>query len=121
MTLRTSKQIELSYSRPTRAAIVGTGYIADFHALAIKESSGVELVSVCDASQGRAESFAAKWGVAKAFSSFDSMLSSERLDSVHLLTPADAHHALAIAALQSGLHVYIEKPMCISTEEADEL
>ena len=42
---------------PVRAAIVGAGYIADFHALAIRKSRGVKLVGVCDSNLKRAQSF----------------------------------------------------------------
>jgi predicted dehydrogenase/nucleoside-diphosphate-sugar epimerase len=104
-----------------RAAIVGTGYIAEFHARAIRQAPGVELVSVCDASLGTAQSFAAEWGVSKVYDSLDSMLGSESLDSIHLLVPPDLHHALTKTALQAGVNVFLEKPMCASTEEADDL
>jgi predicted dehydrogenase/nucleoside-diphosphate-sugar epimerase len=108
-------------SQPMRAAIVGTGYIADFHARAIQQAEGVELVSVCDANLNRAKSFAAQWGITKVFDSLKSMLDSEHVDTVHVLVPPDQHHSLAKIALQSGVNVFLEKPMCTSAEEADEL
>ena len=49
------------------------------------------------------------------------MLQDTRIDCVHILTPPDLHFALAKAALQAGVHVFLEKPMCTSSEEADEL
>jgi nucleoside-diphosphate-sugar epimerase/predicted dehydrogenase len=49
------------------------------------------------------------------------MLRSERLDTVHVLVPPDHHHSLAKIALRSGVNVFLEKPMCTSVEEADEL
>jgi predicted dehydrogenase/nucleoside-diphosphate-sugar epimerase len=104
-----------------RAAIVGAGYIADFHARAIQGLEGVELVSVCDANLRSAQSFAANWRVPMAFHSMDCMLKKDKPDSVHLLVPPGLHHSLAKAALQSGVHVFLEKPMCTSVEEADEL
>jgi nucleoside-diphosphate-sugar epimerase/predicted dehydrogenase len=45
----------------------------------------------------------------------------QQLNCVHVLTPPDHHYSLAKAALQSGVHVFLEKPMCTSVEEADEL
>jgi len=122
-TLQTNTRAKvLSAYRAQRigAAIVGTGYIADFHARAIRQTEGVELVSVCDVNLTNAQSFAAEWGV-PAFDSLESMLQSGRVGSVHILAPPDHHYALAKAALQSGVHVLIEKPMCISVEQADEL
>jgi predicted dehydrogenase/nucleoside-diphosphate-sugar epimerase len=108
-------------SQPLRAAIVGTGYIAEFHAHAIRAMQGVELVSVCDANLGIAQSFAAKQGVPAAFDSLESMLKAQRLDAVHILVPPDRHYSLAKTALQSGVNVFLEKPMCTSVDEADEL
>ena len=108
--------------RPIRAGIVGTGYIADFHARAIRAVRGVELVSVCDVNLSNARSFANNWGVpAAAFGSLDTMIKDQRLDAVHVLVPPDQHYSLASTALRSGLHVLLEKPMCVSPQEADEL
>ena len=122
-TLKTQNQLKSATSRlrPVRAAIVGTGYIADFHARAIREVEGVELVSVCDANLRAAQTFAANWDVRNAFNSFKSMLQCQNLNSVHVLAPPDQHYSLVRKALQSGVHVLVEKPMCTSVEEADGL
>jgi predicted dehydrogenase/nucleoside-diphosphate-sugar epimerase len=117
------RPVELPYSIPTpiRAGIVGTGYIAEFHARAIQGIAGVELVGVCDTNPRSAQAFAANWSVPAAFDSLESMLNAQQLDCVHVLTPPDSHYALAKTALQSGVHVFVEKPMCTSIGEADEL
>ena len=65
-----------STSPPIRAGIVGTGYIADFHARAIQQAEGVELVSICDTNPKSAEVFAARWGISKVFNSLEAMLQS---------------------------------------------
>src|SRR5436853_593360 len=104
-------------ARPLRAGIVGTGYIAQFHARAIRAVSGVELISVCDANLRSAQSFAAKFGITNAYDSLAAMLRDEKLDSIHVLAPPDRHHSLAELALQSGVHVFLEKPMCVSVDE----
>jgi nucleoside-diphosphate-sugar epimerase/predicted dehydrogenase len=49
------------------------------------------------------------------------MLREQRLDSVHVLVPPDLHYSLTKLALQSGVHVFLEKPMCLSVDEADDL
>ena len=108
-------------AQPIRAGIVGTGYIADFHAYAIRQAHGVELVSVCDTNLKSAELFAAQWGISKVFDTLPAMLHSQPLDAVHVLAPPDHHHSLAKIALQSGVSVFLEKPMCTTVEEADDL
>lgn len=103
-----------------RAAIIGTGYIADFHARAIAKAPGVELVAVCDSNAALAAGFAAQWGVA-SYGSLDAMLAAERIDALHVLTPPDSHHAVSRQALNSGLHIFLEKPMCVSAAECTDL
>ena len=103
-----------------RAAIVGTGYIADFHARGIQNADGVELVAVCDANLAVARSFASTWGV-PAYASIEEMLAEQRIDVAHILVPPDLHHRLASIALKAGSSVLLEKPMCASAEETREL
>jgi predicted dehydrogenase/nucleoside-diphosphate-sugar epimerase len=104
-----------------RVAIVGTGYISEFHARAIRATRGVNLVSVCDTNLNAAKSFAAAWNVSSAYDSLEVMLSEQRLDCVHILVPPDLHHVLAKSCLQSGAHVFLEKPMIVTVDEADRL
>jgi predicted dehydrogenase/nucleoside-diphosphate-sugar epimerase len=108
-------------SKHIRAAIVGTGYIAEFHARAIQATSGVELVSVCDANLDVAQSFAAAWNVSSAYDSLASMIAEQRLDCVHILVPPDLHHGLARLCLEKGTHIFLEKPMIVAVSEADDL
>lgn len=114
--------IELSSgSAPLRVAIVGTGYIAEFHARAIRAVQGIELVGVCDTNLQSAQSFAADWRINKAFESFETMIQQERLDAVHVLTPPDQHYSVAKSALRSGVSVFLEKPMCTYVSDAEDL
>src|SRR5437899_10378807 len=98
-------------SKPIRAAIVGTGYISEFHARAIHATNGVDLVSVCDTNLHAAKSFAAAWNVSSAYDSLEVMLNEQRLDCVHILVPPELHHGLARSCLQSGAHVFLDKSM----------
>lgn len=103
-----------------RAAIIGTGYIADFHAQGIKDTAGVDLVAVCDSNLTVAQSFAAGRGV-PAYDSLEKMLAEQHVDVVHVLVPPDLHHKLAKTALEAGSSVFLEKPMCTSAAEARDL
>jgi predicted dehydrogenase/nucleoside-diphosphate-sugar epimerase len=116
-----SSASRISTTRVLRTAIVGTGYIAEFHVRAIREIPEVELVSACDPDLGRAQTFARNWGIPSAFQSLDAMLEHGGIDCIHLLAPPDKHFLLAKTALQSEVHVFVEKPMCTSVAEADEL
>jgi predicted dehydrogenase/nucleoside-diphosphate-sugar epimerase len=100
-----------------RVAIVGAGYIADFHANAIQQLDGVELVSVCDQNLSKAKGFTDRWSIPSAHDSLSSMLTNEKLDAIHVLVPPDWHCSVADLALRAGLHVFLEKPMCVSRHE----
>jgi predicted dehydrogenase/nucleoside-diphosphate-sugar epimerase len=110
-----------SSARAIRVGLAGTGYIADFHAEALRNIEDVTVACVCDLNIDRARSFAATWSIQQSFGSFTSMLSEAELDCVHILTPPDQHYAMAEAALQAGLHVVLEKPMCTNEQEASRL
>ena len=114
------KPISLS-GLPTRVGLVGAGYIAEFHARALQAIDNVALVCVCDPNVERAHAFADAWNIALVFDSFTTMLAEAGLNSVHILTPPDQHFAPAKAALEAGLHVMVEKPMCATAEEAERL
>jgi predicted dehydrogenase/nucleoside-diphosphate-sugar epimerase len=104
-----------------RVALLGTGYIAEWHAKALATVPGVTLVAVCDQALPRAEAFAARFGIPGIHRSLASLLAAERLDAVHVLLPPDLHAAAARTILEAGVHVLLEKPMCTSVEEGEEL
>ncbi|WP_322865350.1 NAD-dependent epimerase/dehydratase family protein [Aquicoccus sp. G2-2] len=104
----------------TRTAIIGAGYIADWHADAIKATKGAQLVAVCDTSTSAAEAFAEARGL-KPFTSLDALIASGSVDAVHITTPPHLHHALALQCLGAGLHVLVEKPVALSGDETGEL
>jgi predicted dehydrogenase len=116
-----SSMLKTRIGRPVRAAIVGSGFIAEFHARALKAIPDVELVGVCDANLRTAQSFASQWHISKAFQSCEEMLAQSDVDAVHVLTPPDLHYAIAKSILRSGTAVFIEKPICTSVDEANEL
>jgi predicted dehydrogenase/nucleoside-diphosphate-sugar epimerase len=104
-----------------RVALVGAGYIADWHAQGLRSVEGVELVAVCDRALARAEALAAKFGVAQVYGSLEEMLAAERLDAVHVLLPPDLHFEAALAALKAGVNVFLEKPMCDRAADCEAL
>lgn len=108
-------------SKGIRTALVGAGYIADFHARALNQIKGVQLVAVCDTNLMRARGFAAAWNIPETFATLDLMLEQSNINCVHILTAPNSHFSLATAALQRGVHVFLEKPMCVSVAECEKL
>ena len=98
-----------------RIGFAGAGFIAGMHAQSLAGQPDVELAAVFDADAQRAQAFATEVG-AEALPSFEALL--EAVDAVYVCTPNATHAELAIAALDAGLHVFSEKPMATSPEEA---
>jgi predicted dehydrogenase/nucleoside-diphosphate-sugar epimerase len=109
--------------KPVRVAFLGTGYIADWHAKALRTIPGVELAAVCDKDIARARAFGEKYGVAECWPSLEAMLAKRELglDAIHVLLPPDLHAGAACAIIDAGLHVLMEKPMAVSAEQCTEL
>jgi predicted dehydrogenase/nucleoside-diphosphate-sugar epimerase len=105
----------------TRVGLVGTGNIADVHAVALRATPGVEIAAVADVARSRAERFARERGIAKVFSDVEELIASKSVEVAHVLTPPPLHRPVAEPLLRAGIHVFLEKPMATSTEECDAL
>lgn len=105
-----------------RAVLVGTGGIADAHVNAVNYTQGrVELVAACDIDATRAETFRAKFNLAKAHTDYATMLREEKPDIVLVAAPPGLHASMSIAAMEAGAWVLCEKPLCASLAEFDQI
>ena len=104
-----------------RIGIVGCGKIADDHLSQIKRIDGCEVVGVCDNEVLMAHQLADRFSVRHRFDSLDEMLSTISPDVVHITTPPASHFGLAKKCMQSGAHVYVEKPFTVAEQEARDL
>ena len=101
-----------------RFGIIGTGVIGSFHARAIQAMNGSELVGVANRSKDRAVRFAQKYNI-HAYDSIDMMLSDPNIEIVTIGTASGAHFEPAMAAIEAGKHVIVEKPLEITTQRID--
>jgi predicted dehydrogenase len=104
-----------------KIAIVGCGKIADSHASQIDRIEGCEIVGVCDSEPLMARQLFDRFPVQQYFSDLRELLRSARPDVVHITTPPESHFGLATFCLESGCHVYVEKPFTVNEEEARKL
>ncbi|GHV71831.1 oxidoreductase [Spirochaetia bacterium] len=104
----------------TRIAIIGTGGIAAFHVKQYLRMDDVEVVAGADIVEGKARSFLDAQGLssARAFSSAKEMLDAVKPDAVSVCTYNSTHAECAIAALEHGCDVLLEKPMTVTLAEA---
>ena len=103
-----------------RAGMVGAGNICEFHVAAVKKlAPDVELVGITDLDAERARTNAEKWGTT-AYPSLDALIDAGA-NVIHVLTPPAVHGKVAIAALERGCHVLIEKPITEDPDEAQKI
>lgn len=104
-----------------RVGILGSGFIAQHKHLPAWKRIGdkARVVAVCDVNEAQAAQVARQFGVPQVYADLRRMLAVEKLDILDICTPPRTHATLALAALQSGAHVLIEKPMAVNTEECD--
>ena len=101
-----------------RTAVIGVGYLGQFHAEKYAGLPNVELVGVVDPDRSRAEQIAQK--LATHFFTDASQLLG-KVDAVSIVAPTVLHHGLAKQFLEAGVHVLLEKPVTVTLEQADEL
>jgi nucleoside-diphosphate-sugar epimerase/predicted dehydrogenase len=104
-----------------KVALLGAGYIAEWHAKAIASLRDVELVAVCDQLPLRAEAFGRKFKVPRVYGALGAMLAGEQLDAIHVLLPPEHHFQAAKTILNAGVNVFLEKPMCLSAQDGETL
>ncbi len=100
--------------------IIGAGMIGHFHAKAITAMTGGELHSVFDLRLEAAEKLAGEYN-AKGFGDMQAFLADPELQVVTIGTPSGAHLDPAMAAIEAGKHVIIEKPLEITTARIDQM
>ena len=107
--------------RPFSVGFLGAGYIADWHAAALRTVPGTSLAAVCDRDEVRARAFAARHNIAHVYGSLGALLSDGQLDAIHVLLPPELHAQAAGQIIDAGLDVILEKPMAISVDECESL
>ena len=101
-----------------KVAVVGCGKIADAHASQILRVADCEIVGVCDSEPLMAKQLQERFPIKHHFSDLNRLLAESRPDVVHITTPAESHFEIAETCLESGCHVYVEKPFTLYAEEA---
>ena len=100
-----------------KAALIGTGQIAQQHLACLRTLPEITVAAVCDLSRAMAESAAERFSIEAWFTDHRTMLESVRPDVVHITTPPQSHFRLAMDALAAGAHVIVEKPLTAAAEQ----
>lgn len=100
-----------------RSGIIGVGFIGAAHIEALRRLGNVEVVAIADPLNAAQK--AERLGVPKSYDNYQEMIANESLDVVHICTPNFTHCEIALFAMNKGVNVVCEKPMCVTIEEAD--
>ena len=104
-----------------RWGIVGPGRIAEKVTGDFRDVDGAEPVAVASRSAARAQEFAARHGLARAYGSYAEILTDPEIDVLYVATPHAQHHAFALAALRAGKALLVEKSFTATTAGAAEV
>lgn len=105
-------------SSPVRLGVAGVGRLGEIHVRLAKETENAVLAGAFDTDPERVGRVAEQYGV-KAFESLPDMLAE--IDALCVVTPTTTHHAVAAAAMEAGVHCFIEKPIASTREEGEVL
>jgi predicted dehydrogenase len=101
-----------------KLAIAGAGYIADYHARAIRSDGKASISAVVEKYPEKAILFSEKYGIPNIYTTIEEMVAAGGNDALVIGTPNFLHAPQSIAALKAGIHVMVEKPMAMNTAEA---
>ena len=96
----------------------GMGYA---HGLAATETDGLAFVGVCDSNEERRLAAVADFPTVQGHADLASLCGADDVDVVIVATPPALHAPIALELLRAGKHVVVEKPMCLTVKDADEL
>ena len=108
------------YSKKLKVGIIGTGWIAEAHVKAYQKCPDVEIVALADLVPGKAEAFCERYNVGdvKFYPSHKELIDEGECDAVSVCTYNATHAECTIYALEHGVSVLLEKPMCVTLDEA---
>ncbi|MGB1431054.1 MAG: Gfo/Idh/MocA family protein, partial [Flavobacteriaceae bacterium] len=101
-----------------KIGVLGAGHLGKIHLRLLQESSAYELVGFYDSQPQIAAKISREFGY-RSFSEVDSLL--DEVDVIDIVTPTISHSELGKKALEKGLHIFLEKPITATVEEANEL
>lgn len=104
----------------SQAAVVGTGFIGPVHIEGLQRA-GVTVRGVLGSNVTKSGETAKRFGIERAYDSFEELLLDESVDVVHLTSPNRYHYQQAAASLRAGKHVLCEKPLAMNSLESGDL
>jgi UDP-N-acetylglucosamine 3-dehydrogenase len=102
-----------------RFGVIGLGRFGPIHCEALSAVPQAELAALCTRTASRLHEFGGRYGVRRAYQDYRELLADPGVDAVSITTMWDQHAEPALAALEAGKHVFIEKPMASTAADCD--
>ncbi len=103
-----------------KIGIIGAGHMGRTHANILSKDKRVEIVGIVDIEESKASALGETFG-ASAFTKLEDLLNEVKLDALYVTTPNTRHLDPVLEGLKNDIHVFSEKPMATSLEEADKI
>ncbi|MBS4206019.1 Gfo/Idh/MocA family protein [Lederbergia citrea] len=101
-----------------KIGVIGAGSISEAHFQSYANNKKVEIYAICDLNEERAKEKAEKYGASKVYVDYNELMNDPEIDAVSICTWNTSHAEIAIAALDHGKNVLVEKPLTTSVEKA---
>jgi len=108
-------------TKSIRWGVLGLGWFGEVHAETLADMPGVELAAVCTRRPERLTQVAERFHVPKRYTDYRAMLADPDIDVIGITTHVADHRDIAIDALRSGKHVFLEKPMAPTAADCDQI
>lgn len=104
-----------------RIGVIGLGWFGEMHVDTYRGVHGAQVTAVCTRRPERRAEIAEKYGIEKTYADYNEMLADPEIDAVSICTHAKDHLAPMLAAIKSGKHILLEKPMSNRIEDCDKI
>ncbi len=107
-----------------RGSVIGYGAafnMGKFHAEAMQRTEGIECVAICDIDEERTNSAKADFTSVSIYNNIDELLADPGIDLIVNVLPHNLHGSITVQSLEAGKHAIVEKPMCITIAEANQM
>ena len=108
-------------SNPIRFGVLGTAKITRRLDPAIREAGNAELRAIASRELNRAAEWARQHGIDQVYGSYQELIDADDIDAIYMPLPPSMHHEWTIKAAEAGKHILCEKPLALSTADAEEM
>jgi UDP-N-acetylglucosamine 3-dehydrogenase len=111
----------MNAAKTIRWGVIGLGWFGEVHCEVLADMPGVELAALCTRRPQRLAEVADRFGVERRYTDYHDLLADSSVDVVGITTHVNDHRDIAIDALRSGKHVFLEKPMAPTAADCDRI